>query len=282
MIKILGKYAKLMRLHKPIGIFLLLWPNLWALWLGSAGLPPLNIMAIFVAGVFIMRPAGCIINDVADRHFDGKVARTKDRPLATGEITTKAALVLFCLLSLCGLILVLQLNLQVILIAMLALILGIIYPFTKRVMYFPQLVLGVGWYLGVPMAFAALHKINAICWILYLSAILWTIIYDTMYAMVDREDDLLLGIKSTAVYFADKECLFIGILQVLVLLLWVLVGTMAQLNFYYFIAVMMAAILFLYQQALILTRQPDKCLRAFLNNNWLGMMIFLGIVLGLQ
>ena len=271
------KYLLLMRLHRPIGILLLLWPTLWALWIAGQGHPDLKVLIIFILGVVVMRSAGCVINDIADRNFDGHVERTKNRPLVTGQVSLREAVILFLLLCIVALLLVLQLNVFTIKLSFIGLALAIIYPFTKRYIYWPQFVLGLAFAWGVPMAFAAqLNTIPVIAWWVFLAAVLWPIAYDTMYAMADREDDKLIGIKSTALLFGQYDRLIIGFIQVLVLLLLLFIGWQLKLNFIYFISLLIALILVGYQQFLIKNREPKQCFRAFLNNNWFGLVVFLG------
>lgn len=277
--KKINAYIRLMRFDKPIGIFLLLWPTLWALWLADRGMPPFKILCIFVAGTIVMRPAGCIINDFADRHIDKFVTRTKNRPLATGEVSVFEALTLFCLLCAIGLILVLQLNLYAISIAIVALILSAFYPFSKRYVSFPQLILGLAWYLAIPMAFAAvLDDVPLLGWITYITVVIWTVVFDTMYALADREDDKKIGVKSFAIMLGDNARLGIAILQCVFLALLLLIGYMAQLSWWYYVTWAIAAILSGYQQYLIKDYNPEKCISAFKNNHWLGLVIYFGVV----
>lgn len=274
-------YIKLMRLHRPIGIALLLWPTLWALWIAGHGHPELLIVGVFVAGVVIMRSAGCVINDIADRHFDGHVARTAERPLVTGQVTVKQAWILFICLCLCAFALVLLLNQLTVMLAVLALILSCLYPLCKRYTHLPQVVLGLAWYMAIPMAFAAqLNVIPHIAWLLYVSAILWTVIYDTFYAMVDRPDDQTLGLKSTAILLGRYDLSVIALLQVIVIALWSWLGWLLHGGLIYFSAVIVAAGLFIYQLYLARQRDAQGCFRAFLNNNWVGLVMFIGIFLG--
>lgn len=271
-------YLRLMRLHKPIGIFLLLWPTLWALWIAAKGIPDLTVLVIFLLGTILMRSAGCVINDIADRNFDGYVKRTCQRPLITGEVSLKEALILFGVLCGMAFILILFLNRFTQLLAVIGLLLAIIYPFTKRFTYWPQLVLGATFGWAVPMAFAAQsNTLPATAWILYAAAILWPLAYDTMYGMADREDDRKIGIKSTALLFAQYDRLFIGIIQILVFLLMLIVGCLEQLNPPYYLGLLGAALFAIYQQHLIKQQLPENCFKAFLNNNWLGFIIFLGL-----
>jgi 4-hydroxybenzoate polyprenyltransferase len=273
-------YARLARLDKPIGIFLVLWPTLWALWLAAEGLPSLNVLMIFIAGVVIMRSAGCVINDFADRKIDGSVERTKERPLVTGEISTKAALVFFFCLCLVAFLLVLQTNTMTVYLSFGALALASIYPFMKRYTYLPQVILGAAFAWSVPMAYAAqTNELPVIIWLIYLATVLWTVAYDTMYAMVDREDDIKLGVKSTAILFGRGDRAMIAFLQVLVILTLCLIGDQLKLGQFYFFSVVVASVLFVYQQHLIRHRYREECFQAFLNNNWVGLAIFLGLVL---
>lgn len=279
-LKKIEPYWQLMRLHKPIGTLLLLWPTLWALWIANKGLPDIKNLCIFVAGVIIMRSAGCVINDYADRDFDGQVSRTKNRPLAMHTITKRNALILFFTLCLMAGILVFFTNSLTILLAVFALMTAVIYPFMKRYTYWPQFILGVAFSFSIPMAFAAeTGKLFFITWLLMVTNILWTIAYDTQYAMVDRSDDKKIGIKSTAILFDQYDRLIIGLLQCLVIVFLNIVGLMLSFSYCYFIAVFAAFLLFLYQQYLIAERKPERCFRAFLNNQWVGLLIFVGIVL---
>jgi 4-hydroxybenzoate polyprenyltransferase len=268
----------LMRLHKPIGIFLLLWPTLWALWLAGEGQPNLFIVAIFILGVIVMRSAGCVINDIADRHIDGRVERTRFRPLATGKISLKEALVLFGILLFFALALVLLLNPFTILLSAIGAMLAIVYPFMKRFTQLPQLGLGLAFSWGIPMAFAAeTNSVPFNAWVLFFTTIIWPIIYDTLYAMVDEVDDMKIGVKSTAILFGNFDKLIIGILQIIFLLLLIWVGILFQLKIIYFLSLVPVSILFIYQQILIKDRMREFCFKAFLNNHWVGFIIFLGI-----
>ncbi len=274
------QYALLMRLHRPIGSLLLLWPTLWALWIANHGKPNNFILIIFILGVFVMRSTGVIINDFADRKFDPHVKRTALRPLATGQVKPIEAIILFICLCFIALLLVLQLNLFTIKLSIIGLLLAIIYPFTKRFTHLPQLFLGAAYAWGVPMAFAAQNQpLSAICWLLYLAAVLWPIAYDTQYAMVDRADDLLIGVKSTAILFGSYDRMIIALIQVAVLSMLWLIGYIVGLNYIYDLSLMLATMLVIYQQYLIKDRVPDKCFTAFLNNNWVGLIIFLGVML---
>lgn len=273
-------YSKLMRFDRPIGTYLVLWPTLWALWLAAEGVPPVGTLLIFVLGVVLMRAAGCVINDYADRDIDGHVERTKARPLATGEVSAKEALYLFA--GMCGLsfLLVLLTNQLTVLLSFVAVALAACYPFMKRFTHFPQVVLGAAFAWSVPMAFAAVTgALPPELWLIYIAVVIWTMAYDTFYAMVDREDDLKIGVKSTAIYFGREDRLITGILQLSVVFILVIIGSRFHLGFIYFVSVAVAAALFVYQQRLIKNRQRGKCFQAFLNNNYVGMAVFIGIAL---
>ncbi|KGB02162.1 MULTISPECIES: 4-hydroxybenzoate octaprenyltransferase [Leclercia] len=271
-------YHRLMRTDKPIGALLLLWPTLWALWVATPGLPPLWILAVFVAGVWLMRAAGCVVNDYADRKFDGHVKRTANRPLPSGAVTEKEARTLFVVLILISFLLVLTLNTMTILLSVAALALAWVYPFMKRYTHLPQVVLGAAFGWSIPMAFAAVSEtVPLSCWLMFLANILWAVAYDTEYAMVDRDDDLKIGIKSTAILFGRQDKLIIGILQVAVLALMVAIGYLNGLNGVFYAAVVAAGGLFVYQQKLIANRDRDACFKAFLNNNYVGLVLFLGL-----
>lgn len=268
-----------MRLDKPIGIFLLLWPTLWALWIAAGGLPELHILGIFIGGVFLMRSAGCAINDYADRDIDPHVARTRNRPLAAKRIRPIEALLLFVLLALLAFLLVLGLNDLTHIMAVGGLALAASYPFMKRIHYLPQVHLGIAFAWAIPMAFTAVtgQLPTSSGWLLFLAAILWTTAYDTMYAMADREDDLKVGVKSTAILFGDSDRVIIGTLQLMVLLALILVGREEAFSWPYYTGLGIAVIFGLYQQFLIRQRRPQDCFRAFLNNNYAGMAVFIGI-----
>ncbi|MEB6379456.1 4-hydroxybenzoate octaprenyltransferase [Leclercia adecarboxylata] len=271
-------YHRLMRTDKPIGALLLLWPTLWALWVATPGLPPLWILAVFVAGVWLMRAAGCVVNDYADRKFDGHVKRTANRPLPSGDVTEKEARTLFVVLILLSFLLVLTLNTMTILLSVAALALAWVYPFMKRYTHLPQVVLGAAFGWSIPMAFAAVSEsVPLSCWLMFLANILWAVAYDTQYAMVDRDDDLKIGIKSTAILFGRQDKLIIGILQIAVLGLMVAIGYLNQLNGAFYAAVAAAGVLFIYQQKLIANREREACFKAFLNNNYVGLVLFLGL-----
>jgi len=274
----LDHYRLLIRADRPIGTYLLLWPTLWALWMAGEGQPLWWVALIFVLGTFLMRSAGCAINDFADRNIDGDVARTKDRPLATGAVSAKEALAVFAVLCLVAFGLVLFLNAQTIMLSFVAAALAALYPFMKRYTHLPQVVLGVAFAWAVPMAFSALQgDIPAFAWLLFASIVLWVLAYDTMYAMVDREDDLKIGVKSTAILFGRYDRLIIAVLQVLMLVLLWKVGEMAGRGMAFNVGLAMGAIWFAFQQFLIREREPACCFRAFLNNNLFGMTIFIGL-----
>ncbi|MCG3101421.1 4-hydroxybenzoate octaprenyltransferase [Enterobacter sp. DRP3] len=273
-------YHRLMRTDKPIGTFLLLWPTLWALWLATPGMPPLWILGVFVAGVWLMRAAGCVVNDYADRKFDGHVKRTAGRPLPSGQVTGKEARVLFIVLVLLSFLLVLTLNTMTILLSVAALALAWVYPFMKRYTHLPQVVLGAAFGWSIPMAFAAVSEsLPLSCWLMFLANILWAVAYDTQYAMVDRDDDLKIGIKSTAILFGRQDKLIIGILQVAVLALMVAIGRLNALNWEFYWSVLVAGLLFAYQQKLIAKREREACFKAFMNNNYVGLVLFLGLAM---
>lgn len=276
----LPQYLYLMRLDKPIGTLLLLWPTLWALWLASLGHPDVKILGVFVAGVFLMRSAGCVINDFADRNFDPHVKRTANRPLAKGTVNPWEAILLAGLLAACAFLLVLLCNPFTISLSFIGAALAILYPFLKRVTNLPQLGLGLAFTWGVPMAFAAeTNHIDISVWFLFLTGTVWCVIYDTIYAMVDRDDDIKIGVKSTAVLFSAMDKLIVGLLQLLFIVMMVIVGLMFHLRPIYFAAIVMVSVLFIYQQWLIRDRDSQLCFKAFLNNNWVGLIIFLGILL---
>jgi 4-hydroxybenzoate polyprenyltransferase len=274
------QYAYLMRLHKPIGIFLLLWPTLWALWIAGEGSPSPLVVIVFIAGVVLMRSAGCVINDYADRDFDQHVARTRDRPIAAGRVKPKEALILFALLCVLAFGLVLLMNRLTIWLALAGGFLAATYPFMKRYTHLPQVYLGAAFGWAVPMAFAAqTGSVPKVAWLLFIATVLWATAYDTMYGMVDREDDLKIGVKSSAILFGESDRLVIGIIQILLLLALIFAGQVAELGAYYYFGLLLASILVLYQQYLIRRREPQACFKAFLNNNWFGAAVFGGIVL---
>jgi 4-hydroxybenzoate polyprenyltransferase len=277
----LYEYFSLARLNKPIGIWLLLWPVLWALWIASEGRPSERILLIFLAGVVVMRSAGCIINDLADRNIDSHVKRTRARPLAARRVSPMEAIVVFFLFIGCALWLVTRLDHMTVMLSIVGAALTVSYPFFKRFFAVPQLYLGVsfgGW--AVPMAFSAqAQSLPRVCWLLFIAAVIWAVVYDTIYAMVDREDDIKIGVKSSAILFADMDRFIIGIMQVMMLAALVLAGRSMQFGHWYYAGLIGAGLLFVYQQWLIRKREPQACLRAFQNNALVGMAVFLGIVL---
>lgn len=276
----LRNYAQLMRLDKPIGIWLLLWPTLWALWLAGDGRPDGALFAVFVLGVIVMRSAGCVLNDFADRKIDPHVQRTRARPLATGAVAPMEALTLFVALSLIAVGFAAMLNRPAQVLAVVAAGLTIVYPFVKRFISIPQLVLGAAFGWAVPMAFAAqTGATEQLAWLLFGVALTWAVIYDTFYAMADREDDRRIGVKSTAILFGDADLFVIGGLQVLMLLGLALVGHMAALGGWYYGSLVLVAILMGYHQWLARDRDPEGCFKAFLHNQYVGMTVFAGIVL---
>ena len=275
----LGDYARLMRLHRPIGIFLLMWPALWAVWLAGAGKPNPVILAIFVAGVVLMRSAGCVINDYADREFDPHVARTRDRPLAAGRVSTAEAMTLFVILCLISLVLVLQLNRLTIYLSFVGLFLAVSYPFMKRYTHLPQFYLGMAFGWAIPMAFAAeLGTVPVTGWLMFAANIAWSVAYDTAYAMVDRADDVKIGVKSTAILFGTHDRTMVGVFHIIFLVLMLGVGVLADCRLPYYIGLAAAAGLAMYEQGLIAAREPQACFRAFLHNNWIGAAVFAGLV----
>lgn len=276
----LRNYSRLVRLDRPIGILLLLWPALWALWIAAEGRPPWDILVIFILGVALMRSAGCAINDYADRDIDGEVERTSQRPLATGDVSPKEAIMVFVVLSLIAFVLALFLNWPTIYMSLVAVVLAAIYPFMKRYTHLPQLVLGMAFGWAVPMAFMAVtENIPDVAWLLYIATIIWTLVYDTQYAMVDRDDDIRIGVKSTAILFGENDRLMIGMFQLFMLGILLLVGSQIGLGLYYHLGLAAAGLFALYQQKLTWNRDREGCFKAFLNNNWFGASIFMGLVL---
>ncbi len=266
------------RMDKPIGTYLLLWPTLWALWVASDGFPSIHHLLVFSLGVFIMRSAGCVINDFADRHVDGQVKRTAQRPLVSGTMTSEQALSLFAFLIGGALALVSTLSFYTIQLSVVALLLAASYPFMKRYTHLPQLVLGAAFSWGMIMAFAeTMGEIPVVAWLLFSANLLWTVAYDTMYAMVDRDDDLLIGVKSTAILFAEQDKRVVGLLQLLTLALLFTVGEMLAFGWPYQLALVISGGLFCYQQMLIANRERSACFQAFLNNHWVGLVIFIGV-----
>jgi len=275
----LALYAKLVRLDRLIGIFLLMWPTLWALWIAGEGNPPWRVLLIFVAGVVLMRSAGCAINDFADRDLDGQVTRTQGRPIAAGLIDPKEALGVFLVLSLAAFALVLFLDWRTVALSVVALGLTVVYPFMKRYTHAPQLFLGAAFGWAVPMAFTAVTgSVPPSAWLLFGATVVWALVYDTQYAMVDREDDLKIGVKSTAILFGRYDRLIIGLLLLGLLGLLAYVGYLAERGIWYAVSLMVAAVLAVRHQYLIRDREPAACFRAFLDNNYLGMAVFLGLV----
>ncbi|MGP1954988.1 MAG: 4-hydroxybenzoate octaprenyltransferase [Arsenophonus sp. NC-QC1-MAG3] len=276
----LRAYFDLMRINKPIGVLLLLWPTYWALWLASRGLPDLFILLVFTFGVFLMRAAGCVINDFADQKFDSYVARTRKRPLLNGDVTEKEAKILFFSLIIIAFILVLILNKMVVWLSVIGLLLAYIYPFIKRFSHFPQIILGFAFGWSIPMVYVAVtESLPLECWLLFLVNIIWSVIYDTQYAMVDRNDDIKIAVKSTAIIFSHYDKLIIGILQLAMVLVLFYIGKQLDLGIFYFASLILVLCLFTYQQKLIANRQPVLCFKAFMNNNYVGLILFIGILL---
>ncbi len=276
-------YAQLTRLDKPIGILLLLWPTLIALWIAAGGWPDPMVLFVFVIGVILMRSAGCAINDYADRDIDGKVKRTTQRPLASGKITEKETLAVFATLSILAFSLVLLMNTLTIIMSLIGVLLAVSYPFMKRYHYLPQVHLGAAFGWSAPMAYAAqANEVTIITWLIFLATILWATAYDTMYAMVDYDDDIKIGVKSTAILFGNQDKLIIGAIQVLLILNLLLIGHRAELSGFYYLGVAAATVFAVYQQYLIKDRKRELCFQAFLNNNYFGMAIFAGVLLDYQ
>ena len=276
--KNLNHYFALMRIDRPIGTYLVMWPALWSLWLAAKGMPDLRLLLVFISGAFLMRSAGCVINDFADQHIDGHVQRTQHRPLATAVITSKEALQLFVLLCLSAAALLLFTNALTASYAVLAFLLATLYPFTKRFTHFPQVVLGMAFSCSIPMAFAAQsNNVPLVALALYFAVISWVVAYDTFYAMVDREDDIKINVKSTAILFGRHDRIITALLQFIFLALLILIGHQQELGDIYFSSLLIISGLFLYQQYLIKDRNPKACFKAFLNNNFVGMAVFIGI-----
>ena len=276
----LYRYGLLVRLNKPIGILLLMWPTLWALWIAGQGQPPWQIVLIFMLGVTLMRSAGCAINDFADRKIDGLVSRTRLRPIATGLVSAREAVGVFLVLSLLAFLLLFFLNWQTMALSVIAVILAAAYPFMKRYTYFPQVVLGAAFGWAVPMAFMAVtESLPPVAWVVFVATLLWALIYDTQYAMVDREDDLRIGVKSTAILFGRHDLLIIAILQAIMLVLLVVIGLMAGRGWIFYAGLAAGVGFFVYQQMISQEREPKACFEAFLNNNQFGMVVFLGLML---
>jgi len=278
----MNAYFRLMRLNKPIGIYLLLWPTYWALFLSAGGWPDIDLLIIFTFGVIITRSAGCVINDYADREIDKHIARTRDRPITTGEISPKAALLLFFALGLAAFALVLLTNTLTIKISFIALALAVLYPFTKRWTNLPQLILGLAFAMSVPMAFSAQTGTvpTSAGWI-FLATVLWTLIYDTLYAMADRDEDIIIGVKSTAILFAEYDQIFITLLQVLLMIVFIKIGNLFDLGTFFDISLIIILLFMIYHQFLIKKRQKMDYFKAFINNHFIGMTVFFGIFLSI-
>ena len=272
-------YAQLIRFDKPIGSYLLLWPALWALAISGNGAPDGWVLFVFVCGVFLMRSAGCAINDYADRDIDLHVARTRDRPLTSGKMTSREALAVFAVLGLLAFLLVLTLNQLTIWLSFGGIVLAASYPFMKRYHYLPQVHMGAAFGWSVPMAYAAqTDSLPKMAWLLYVATVVWAVAYDTIYSMVDRDEDISIGVKSTAILFGEYERLLIGLFQVLFVLAMLLVGIDLGFSGIYFAALLLATLLLIYQQFLINDRIPEHCFMAFLNNHWVGAIVFAGIM----
>lgn len=271
---------QLIRFDKPVGTYLLMWPTFWALFIAAQGFPSLHLTLVFALGVFVMRSAGCAINDIADRKVDGLVKRTNQRPLVAGLITTKQAGMVFSGLLLIGLLLVLTLNTFTIYLSFVAVALAASYPFMKRITHLPQLVLGLAFSWGIPMAFAATNKTIPIeAWLLFTTNVLWTVAYDTMYAMVDRDDDVHIGVKSTAILFGQYDTKIIAALQAMSIGLLIVVGVLQAFDIYYYLALAFVAVLFVQQQTMIKHRERSACFQAFINNHYALLIVLVGIVL---
>ncbi len=275
----LHAYISLARLDRPIGIYLLLWPMLWALWIASEGRPNAWVTIVFILGVILMRSAGCVLNDFADRDFDGHVQRTAKRPIPAGRVKAQEALLVAAALTLFALLLVLTLGWLTIGLAVIAALLAASYPFMKRYTFMPQVHLGLAFGMSIPMAFAAqVGALPPVTWLILCASVLWTVAYDTMYAMVDREDDIRIGIKSTAILFGDEDRLIIGIIQSLLIAVLIVIGVRMELGGMYYVGISAAVVLAIYQQYLIKDREPGRCFEAFLNNHWLGAAVFTGLL----
>ena len=276
----INQYWLLSRFDRPIGILILLWPALWALWVAGDGKPDIRVLIVICLGVVLMRAAGCVINDYADRDFDPHVERTRQRPIAAGKVKPKEALMVFVVLCLCAFGLVLLLNIYTIMLSFIAAFLAASYPFMKRYTQLPQAYLGIAFGWAVPMSFSAqLNNIPAVAWVMYVAVVLWALVYDTMYAMVDKDDDLKIGVKSTAILFGAYDRHIMAVLQLIILALLISVGRMQQLGWPYYGGVLVASGFSVYQQKLIFHREKALCFKAFLNNNWFGMVVFAGLVM---
>jgi len=274
----LKQYALLVRLDRPIGIYLLMWPMLWALWIAAEGIPDPLVLVVFLLGTVLMRSAGCAINDYADRNVDPYVKRTQQRPIAAGRVSPKEALWVFAVLSLLAFALVLLLDWNTVLLSFGALLLTALYPFAKRYTHLPQVVLGAAFAWAIPMAFMAqTGELTQVTWLLYLATLLWSLAYDTWYAMADREEDMKIGVKSTAILFGDADRVIVGVVQVLMLLTLLLVGNKLELSWSYYLALLLGGGLFVYQHSLVRDREPKRCVQAFLNNHWFGLVVFVGL-----
>lgn len=272
-------YSQLMRLDRPIGIYLLLWPTLWALWLAAGGFPTLKNFLIFCLGVILMRSAGCVINDYADRHLDRHVERTKERPLTSGKVREIEALGLFAALCTLAFALVCLTNQETLYLSFGGLFLAALYPFMKRYTYLPQVFLGAAFAWAIPMAYMAqTGSVESIAWLLYTATVVWTVAYDTIYAMVDREDDIKIGIKSTAILFGTADKAIIALLQTMTVLILISIGVQKSFGLWYFLGVALGATLFIYLQHLIRYRRRELCFQAFLNNHYFGLLVFIGLV----
>ena len=278
----MNAYFRLMRLNKPIGIYLLLWPTYWALFLSAGGWPDIDLLIIFTFGVIITRSAGCVINDYADREIDKHIDRTRDRPITTGEISPKVALLLFFALGLVAFTLVLLTNALTIKLSFIAIALAALYPFTKRWTSLPQLILGLAFAMSVPMAFSAqTGTVPASAGWIFLATVLWTMVYDTLYAMADRDEDLKIGVKSTAILFAKYDQIFITLLQILLMIIFIKIGNLFNLGAFYDISLIIILFFMIYHQFLIKKRQKMDYFKAFINNHFIGMIVFFGIFLSI-
>ena len=276
----LKHFVALTRFDRPIGTYLLLWPTLCALWIAAEGWPGWHLFLVFTLGTVLTRSAGCIVNDLADIKFDGKVKRTRDRPLVTGRVDPMEAILLASGILFICLLLVLTTNWYTVMLAAGAVVVAVIYPLMKRYTYLPQAVLGIAFSMGIPMAFTAVNnEIDNVAWLLLIANLLWVVAYDTEYAMVDRDDDIRLGIKSTAILFADLDRPMIGILQISTLITLLLIPRQIEMSYWYYTGICLAAGLFIYQQYLIRNRSREGCFEAFLSNHWVGLALFVGIVL---
>lgn len=278
----MNAYLRLMRIDKPIGIYLLLWPTYWALFLAAQGMPDINLLIIFTLGVIIMRSGGCVINDYTDRKIDKHIQRTKDRPIASGEIKPKSALILFLILTIIAFFLVLLTNKLTIRLSFIAICLAIIYPFSKRYIHIPQFILGLAFAMSTLMAFSAQKQYIPIdAYWLFTASIVWTLIYDTIYAMADRAEDLKIGVKSSAVLFAKYNTIIIAVLQIILILILLKIANVFKLDIFYYIAVLIVCFLMIYHQFLMNKKNKSSYINAFLNNHYIGLVIFIGIVFSL-